>query len=399
MALNPKRARKARKQVRKLRRQVRRYETRAKRAKRFDPTAPLTGARYRAERNAAERLEFGPAQQELNQANANQAQTTADRAQYYDDWREALRASTARVNEANRQNVAATASRVDSSYAQDKAGVASRDAAASEQAAKLGRGPVQSNEGARAVEAQRSQGNQSLANLRGQAANDTKYMELRGVNAAQAKTEDQSRQQTKAEKLRGEAREMAAKRGAFRTEFRRTSRKDEREWLAIRKEFGLEKYKAKHDVGDTKADRRLERRKLRTQKRVASIYSSADKAGARAQIRVAKLQLDKGKISKRQFRRIVNVYRGLPEKGHAPAAKNGKSGSTANLQGWEIDKVDTALRSLRSAKATEGERRAMIDKLVKAGVPARLARIAWHKYAKGLKITSGRAKNPRGAYG
>lgn len=377
MALNPKQARRARRRVRRLQRRVRGYRRREQQAKRYDPTAPLTGARFRNERKAAERLEFGPRSTELGQAERQADQTTADRARYFDDWRQALRESTARINETNRQHVEASEGRVDTAYAQDKAGVQARDAAAAEQARKLGRAAAPSSEGHRAVEAARSQGNQGITELRGQSAADTRYMELRGVNAAQAKIEDQTKQAGKREKLRQERKRLAAERGAFRTDFARRTRSDEREWAAIQKEFGLKRQELRQESGTTRAQMRLERQKLQTQRIVARIYASADRAGAKAQIRVAKINLQKGRISQRQYREIVNIYRGLPEKGQSGAA-----GGQKPLTSTQEKTVRQAFNRLKKAGVRKEQRAAAIRQLIgKYGYPPRIAREAWKRWA------------------
>src|SRR5690606_29153263 len=144
--------------------------------------------------------------------------TARDRAAYYDDWRNALREASDRINQTHQQHIAAAEQRVDTAYQQDKAGVQQRDAEASEQAAKLGRAPVTSQEGHQAVEAARSQGNQAIAGLRSRAASDTKYMELRGVNAAQAKIEDQRRLAGRREAIMKERRGVERERGAFKVD-------------------------------------------------------------------------------------------------------------------------------------------------------------------------------------
>lgn len=389
MAIDPRSARGARRKVRRmqtrLQTRLRRYRAQEKASKQYDPLAPITGAREKQEMGAAERLQFGQRASELRQAIAGQEQTTADRARYYDDWRQALRESTARVNESNRQNVEATEGRVDSAYAQDKSAVAARDAAASDTASKLGRAPVQSNEGARAVEAQRSQGNQSAARLREQAGADTKYLELRGVNASQAKTEDQTRLAGKREQLRKESSDLARDRGDFRVDFRRKTRQDEREYAAVQKEFGLKERGQDLQYKNTVAQRKLEREKIAGQKIIARMYSSADRASARAQVRVAKLQLEKGKISQKQYREIVNIYKGLPGGGGGGGGKNTPnsrySGPGGTMAPWERRKVESSVQSLINTHAGPGDRQRAIQALIKRGVPADLARVAWRRYA------------------
>lgn len=377
-AYNPRAARKARRQVRRLRRRLHNQRM-AARQQRDDITAPLTGQRYRQEERAAERQRFGPQRRELGMAMADEAQTAADRARYYDDYRQALRESTARINAANAANVQASQSRVDSSYAQDEAALKARDAAQSEKLRKIGAGPTQSEEGARAIEAQRSQGNQSTDRLRGQASSDTKYMELRGATAALAKAEDQGRLTTQRKKLREEGRQLAKDRGDFRTNFRANTRKSEREWKAIEQEFGLNKKRLSIEAKSSRADRALEQQKLNTQKIVARIYASADRAGARAQVRIARINLRKGKISQRQYREIVNIYRGLPKKG--------QPGGSAGPKPLTVTEEKTVKQAFKRLSGVEppirmDQKRSAINQLIgKYGYPPRIAREAWKRYA------------------
>lgn len=373
--------------VKKVDARMRARQAKRKAAKQYNPLAPLTGPREKAEMNAATRLQFAPKERELRQAEGNLAQTTANRATYYDDYRQALREASARVNEANRQNVEATESRVDSSYTQDKAGVAARDAEASAAAAKLGRGPVTSQEGSQAVEAQRSQGNQAAASLRERAASDTKYTELRTANAALGKIEDQRRLAAKGDALRKEGRQLAGDKGAFKVDFRNKSRKDEREYSILKKEFGLKEKDLAIKSKSSRADRKLERQKLQAQKIVARIYANADKAGARAQIRVAKINLNKGKISQKQYREIVNIYKGLPKKGKPGAPGTGGTSSPAKkpLSVSEEKTVKKAFNRLSGVTPPIQlrDRKKAVDQLIgKYGYPPRVAREAWNRYAR-----------------
>lgn len=357
----------------------------------YNPLAPLTGDRLRQERQSAERLEFGPKEAELRSAMGKQESTTRDRAGYYDDFRQAMREATARINESNRVNVEASQGRVDTAHAQDSAGLQARDAAAAEAAKRLGREAAPSAEGAQAVAAQRAAGNQDVATLRDKAGADNKYLELRTATAALKKAEDAGRQQSKAAQLRQEAKELATNKGAFRTDFERKTREGEREWAAVQQEFGLKEQDINLKNKNTVADRRIESQKVAAQKIVARIYASADKAKARAQVRVAKLQLEKGKIDQKQYREIVNTYKGLPAKGQSgggggggSAAKSGKPGSGSgpggSLAPWERDKVTNAVRVLERNKAKATDRKTWMKRMQDAGVPARLARIAWDKY-------------------
>ena len=383
MAYDPQKARQAQRRVVRLRRRVRRLRQQQNKPQGYNPLAPLTGKNLKRERQAAERLQFGPVAQELKTDLANSQQTQADRAKYYDDYLAKLRETNARVAETNRQNVEATEARVDQAFREDSASVHARDAAASEQAANLGRAPVVTSEGHQAVSAARSQGNQAAARTRDRAASDEKYLGLREANAALAKAEDAVRGAAKTEAVRAKQRELAKQRGEFRVDFRRKAREDEREWAAIMKEFGLKERELDIEAKNSRKDRRLEQQKLNTQKIVARLYSSANRAQARAQVRVARLQLKKGKIDQHQFNTIKNIYEGLP--GGGPNAKpNGPgSGPGGSLLPWEKDKISDALYTLKKHKATPG---GCMKMLQGTSINRRLARIACKRYEKNYGV-------------
>jgi hypothetical protein len=376
----------SRREVRQVRRENKRVrsEQRQERPKpktKYDPLDRLTGPRLKRETEAAEQLQFGGRAEELRRAITKQDQNTANTGTYYDDFREALRLATERINATNQANVQATEGRVDQAFREDSAAVQARDAAASQQSTALGRGPVQSQEGARAVEAQRSQGNQAAASLRTQAGADTKYMELRGANAALGKAQAIERQQERRGELRSEESQLEQERGAFRVDFRRRSREDERQWAAIQKEFGLEKAKFKLDKKQARTEARQARSATNAQKIVARIYAAADRKSARAQVRVAKLQLEKGKIDANQFKTIKNIYEGLPGGGANGKNSAGKTGKP-KLQTWETDKVSNAVRILEKNTAGPRDKQTWMKRMQDEGMPARLARIAWKRYAK-----------------
>lgn len=370
--------------VKKVDRRMRARADQRKASTQYNPLAPLTGKAAVQEQDAAARLQFAPRERELRDATGGLAQTTANRAQYYDDYRQALREASARVNETNRANVAATEARVDSSFQQDSAAVQQRDAAASEAAAKLGRGPVQSEEGARAVEAQRSQGNQHAASLRERMATDDKLMARGEANSVLKKIEDQQRLSAKGEKLRQEARDLAGDEGAFKVEQRGKQRDSERTYALARKEFGLKEKDLALKTQSTHADKVLERQKLQAQKVVARIYAAADRAGARAQVRVAKINLEKGKISTKQYREIVNIYKGLPKKGQSGSAAGGGSKPASKpLSVSEEKTAKQAFKRLSEAGVRVDQRQKAIDQLIgKYGYPPRVAREAWRRYAR-----------------
>lgn len=398
-------ARKAKRAASKLPKQPPHRKKRALPGSKFDPLEPLTGETFAKELQAREHLKFDPLEREQHQAEANQAQTAANTSTYYDDWRQALREATARINETNRQNVETTQARTDASYAEDKAAVAARDAAASEQAAKLGRGPVHSEEGARAVEAQRSQQNQRVAGLREQASADTSLMEKRGATAVLAKAQELAKESNRARRLREDRKQLEESRGDFRLDERAKARESERQWAAIEQEFKLNKRKVDIDAKQGRADRALERQKINAQKIVARIYASADKAGARAQVRVAQLQLKKGKISKHQYNTIRNIYEGLPGGGGGGGSKGGGGGG--GQWGGRVDtpvenqKADQMYADLISRKPDPSKRQKIIQGAIRNGVPRAAAVKAWRRYMRKRYPHRGSAtpRNPDGTPG
>jgi hypothetical protein len=180
--------------------------------------------------------------------------------------------------------------------------------------------------------------------------------------------------------------------GDFKVKHRGDIRQDEREWAAIQKEFGLEEKKITQQGKTSRQDRKLEASKLRTQRLVARIYSAADKKAARAQIRVAQLQLEKGKIDQSQYRHIVNEYRGLPEKGKPGGASSDKndtkdvggSGEGGSLAPWERDKIQSGVVALQKTHATARDERKAIASLTERLGSRRLAVRAWRKYIRSL---------------
>ena len=355
--------------------------TKTKAPKPYNPLAPLTGDRLADETKAAERLEFGPKQDELRRAVANQRQDAANTSTYYDDYRKALQAATDRIGAANQAGITATAGRVDQAHAQDSASVAARNEADTQQAALLGRGPVQSSEGARAVAAQRGQSNQAIASMQSRAGTDTRYGEMRGANAALGKAQAMDRENARGRRLRDEERQLTDARGVFRTDFQRKSRQDERQYAALRKEFGLKEESFEHNKAQDRIANKTKAQATNTQKIVARIYASADIAKARAQVRVAELQLEKGKISQTQYRHIVNTYKGL--KGDKSKSKGGSgSGPGGSLAPWETDKIDAATTSLQNNKVPLSDKEKWLRHAQKVGLPPRLANIAWRRHAK-----------------
>src|SRR6266498_3741915 len=100
----------------------------------FNPLEPLAGKDFETEAKAAERLQYGDQDRALKSALGARAQTEANTASYYEDYRQALREGSANVQEANRQNISRQEERATGATDQENARLQARDAQVSEQA-------------------------------------------------------------------------------------------------------------------------------------------------------------------------------------------------------------------------------------------------------------------------
>lgn len=347
----------------------------------YDPLAPLTGDREEQELDAATKLQFGEKDRLLKEQEGIRAQAVRNMGSYYDDYKRELEASKIRMNANYAAQASAVEGRVDTQYTQQSG---EANTAATAQAADAQARGIQPNLGPthaqQTADAARTIGQSDATRVRGVGAAANERMELRGATAVQAKGEALGREQAKIDQLGREKIALAEDKGAFRVNQRAQNRAKEREWAAVQKEFGLKEDSLKLE-GETKSQA------AEAQKVVARIYAAASKAEARAQVRVAELQLEKGKISKSQFRTIKNIYEGLPEKGESPKPKSpnptsnqGGSGAGGSLATWEKDKVENGVRILNRNKAKATDRATWIKRMTDAGVSPRLARIAWAQY-------------------
>lgn len=347
----------------------------------FNPLTPLTGPAFDAELAAASRAQFADQERALSNAFTTNQQGQELAGSYFDQYQKALAEATQRIQANNAASIAASKGRVDQAFGEDSAAAAGRTAAASGQASQLGLTAAQTNEGAQAAEAARSQGNQAVIGQRTQADSSNAMMEGRTANALLAKAETLSRAQKRRESLSEDERRLAQAKGDFATNYRSKARESERSWAAVQEEFGLKKAAQAETSANNAANRRLERQKLATQKIVARLYSDASKEKAAATIRVAKLQLEKGKIDQKQYREIINIYKGLPKKGSSTPAK---PDSGTKKQSWEVDAEDRAIAGYTADKFGKTDRAAAIAKAVSKGIPKRLAESAWQRYVKSL---------------
>ena len=329
-------------------------------AKPYNPLAPLTGKSFGQEIKANERLQFGPQQQEINKAISDQDKNTALVGSAYDQYTAALKDAATKIDAANAAAATAAQARADAAKQQDTA-AAQTDA---------GRASAIGAAGLRDA---------ALTTQRGQGVADTQLNNNRAATSVKAKAEALRREGDKRADLESKNRELQKERGAFRTSERGKLRDTERTYALARKEFGLKVQTEKDQASNNKAD-------TAAQKLIAKLYASANQAKARATIRVAKLQLRKGKIDQHQYRQMTNIYHGLPKKGKAPQPKGSASKpATPHLQTWEQDKVEKAMHSLSKDHPLPRERGVYLKKMIDGGLPPRLARIAWNKYSSGAK--------------
>lgn len=356
----------------------------------FDPLAPLTGKAFDTEEKAASQLQFGESDRALGQAYEGNTQQATQQNSYYDEYKKSLEASAERLRQSNAANVTAGQTQVDNAYTQDKAAAEQRSTTANTQISNLGLTGTVGTEGEQQTEALRSQGNARVQDSRDAGQRDNVFAEGRVPNSILAKAEEMARITHKREQLDEDKRKLASDKGAFATKFRTDARASEREWAAVQKEFGLKEEELGQKGKDSAADRSIERQKLATQKLVAKLQTDANKTKAAATIRVAKLQLEKGKIDQHQYNEIVNIYKGLPKKGTATPAKDktkpkgSGSGPDGSLAPWEVDGRDKAFTGFGKNNYKVSDHARAIQKAVAAGIPKRLAELAWKRYVKSI---------------
>lgn len=361
-------------------------------AKPFDPLAPLSGKSFEKEVAARTKLEFSPEEAKLRDAVVAENNRVPVVSNAFDQYHQALLDARDRGKAASDAYVTQSQDAVNAAYTQDKAAQEARDKAAAAKAALIGQtGAATPSQGAERAEGARSQGNQAVVNERTAAGADNTMMEGRAATSLQAKaTALQHEDDTKASLDRA-AKELAGRKGAYAAAQRNDLSQTERTYALARKEFGLKAADTKSVIASRKAATKAAKQSTNAQVIVAKIYAASNKAQARAQVRVAKLQLDKGKIDQKQYRKIVNVYKGLPKKGTSPQAKPaapknpaGGSGAGGSLAPWEVDARDRAFTGFGKNQYTRDDHARAIVKAVQAGIPKRLAEAAWKRYVKTL---------------
>lgn len=363
-----------------------------KKAPPYNPLAPLGGSDFENEIAANTKLQFGGQEEALRAAMAQQDRNTAVVSSGMDQYRQALEEARQHIAATDQKAATDSQGQVDSAYSQDKAAQAARDAAVQKLAGASGFAIGPSQQGAQAVEGARSQGNQSVTNVRAQGAADDSFMTKRGATSVLQKAEALSKQQAKRSELEGKSTELAAEKGAFGVSERGKLRDSERTYALARKEFGLKAADTKSQIETRKATVSVDKQKSNAQVLVARIYAAADRSKAHATIRVAQLQLKKGKIDQKQYRQIVNIYKGLPKKGTSsqpkgasPGSNQGGSGPGGSLAPYEVDSRDKAIRGFTKNKYGKTDHARAVSKAVQAGIPQRIAELAWKRYLASLK--------------
>lgn len=331
-----------------------------------DPLQPLSGASLRREVGANTKLKYGGAESGLRDAVTAQDKTTGLVSSAYDQYHAALQQALAHIEDVNKTSADTSQGHVDTAYQEDLAN-------------------AKTDEGKQTAAGIRGQGNADVTGMRTQGNADTGMYSQRTANSLLGKTEALQRQQDKRDALTQKQRDLKDQEGAFKVSERGKLRESERQYSAVRKEFGL-KVKTEKDANAAKTGTNA------TQKLVAKLYADANQAKAAATIRVAKLQLKKGKIDQHQYTQITNIYKGLPKKGTAPQAKKpaagnpaGGSGAGGSLAPWETDDITGAEYNYSHRKYGLSDKKAAINAAIRNGVPERLARQAWANYAKRLR--------------
>lgn len=329
-----------------------------------NPLLPLSGKSFKKEVNAEAKLQYGPQFNELKQDLKDQDTHTALVGSAYDAYTAALGKALANINAADTAAVNASDTRTDTAYKQDT-------------------GAAQTDEGKKAADALRALSNSNTAALRGQAAGDTALLNQENANSLLSKAEALRRENDNRQKIIDERKALKKERGAFKTSTREKLRQDERTYALGRKEFGLKTRQEKFNEKQAKQSAADKRKGDNAQVLIAKLYANADKAKAKATIRVAKLQLKKGKIDQNQYRKIVNVYHGLP-------AKGGSSNNGSRFNKDERTKISQAVIQLQDKRAAPGDRAKAVDAMIRGGLSRAAANAAWRRYVKRNHLNNGK---------
>lgn len=342
-------------------------------AKPYNPLTPLTGKAFNKEVNAETKQEFAPQFADVNQQIKNQDTHTALVGSAYDAYKAALDKALASTTAAYTAAKTDADTRLTNAYNQDVAS-------------------AQTPEGQQAAAAERALSNNALTNLSTSGAAATDNGNTNSANSLLAKTEALRRESDTRGQLVKQRSQLKQQRGAYKTTARQKLRSNEQTYALARKEFGL-KVKTENDqASNDRAQIKATKGQGNAQVLIAKLYASADRAKARATIRVAKLQLQKGKIDQSQYRKIINVYRGLPKPGKSPTA--GKHPRFSNTQQAQ---VDHAVGNLESHTASLNDRSSAIEAMVRNGLSRAQANAAWRTYVKKNHLTNGQQfpKNQR----
>lgn len=213
----------------------------------FDLTAPLTRKSFNHELKAAERLQFNPLQRQLNSEQAAQNQRITDVGNWYQDYQnklatlrgEAQQGYTNATNTVQQAGVQA--------QAQDSASRSAIMEALRKDAAQRGTNvdPNLDVTSANAEAARANTRNTSLGTIATIGANQNAYLANRQGIAAQAGIEGRMAEIRRLQGVLSDQRELAQKRGDFRTQYRADARESERKYGLSQQTLAGENWRAK----------------------------------------------------------------------------------------------------------------------------------------------------------
>lgn len=339
----------------------------------YNPLSPLSGKAFRNEINANAKLQYNPQIKQAKQDISDQDKHSALVSSAYDQYQAALQTALANTNKAYADAATDANTRLGTAYNQDVASASTP-------------------EGKQAAAAERALSNSALTTLKTSGASAAASGNTNVASSSLSKIEALNRENEARERLIGGLKQLKAQKGQFKVSERGKLRSDERTYALARKEFGLKSATLKETKRVDTANINSKKQANNAQVLVAKIYAAASRSKARATIRVARLQLKKGKIDQHQFNTIRNIYEGLPAKGTpGGVGKNGKpkapkgSGPGGTFAPWERDDINRAMRGFNTNNYNEQQVDRAIQKAVAAGIPERLARAAWRRYRKQLR--------------
>lgn len=204
---------------------------------------PLTGKRYKRERNAAEREEFRPLARQLMKEEQASREQEATIGNYFDDYQRRIAAIQGRTADAYSAANQQASALMGQTAGFDTARQAAMQQAAADDAAKRGV-DVDPSVGQRAVSAADARNRQQAAfgaALSGLGANQAAYLLDKERIGAGESIAARAKEAARRRSINADQRELAAKRADFRRDYRQRTRESEREFWLAGQELGAKK--------------------------------------------------------------------------------------------------------------------------------------------------------------